>query len=77
MELTPIPSADPIDAEAGIAKDPHYEHTLDRHVDDVLRRPSKLRRTMKGVWSFLKTREPLVTIRLHALSSLLYSDGRM
>ncbi|KAF8238778.1 hypothetical protein L208DRAFT_1240824 [Tricholoma matsutake] len=65
VELTPIPSADPIDAEAGIAKDPHYEHTLDRHVDDVLRRPSKLRRTMKGVWSFLKTREPLIITAIY------------
>ncbi|KAJ7228563.1 hypothetical protein GGX14DRAFT_692535 [Mycena pura] len=32
-----------------------YEDSLDRHVDDVLKRPSKFRRTLKGVWAFLKT----------------------
>lgn len=34
-----------------------FEDSLDRHVDDVLRRPTKLRRTLMGVWSFLKTRK--------------------
>ncbi|KIY49302.1 hypothetical protein FISHEDRAFT_17992, partial [Fistulina hepatica ATCC 64428] len=34
-----------------------YEDDLDRHVDDVLRRRDKFRRTMLGVWSFIKTRE--------------------
>jgi hypothetical protein len=33
-----------------------YEDALDRHVDDVLQRPSRVRRTLMGVWSFLKTR---------------------
>lgn len=33
-----------------------FEDLLDRHVDDVLKRPSKIRRTLLGVWSFLKTR---------------------
>ncbi|KAJ7068376.1 hypothetical protein C8F01DRAFT_1117949 [Mycena amicta] len=32
-----------------------YEDSLDRHVEDVLERPSKIRRTLKGVWAFLKT----------------------
>ncbi|KAF9534219.1 hypothetical protein CPB83DRAFT_843880 [Crepidotus variabilis] len=32
-----------------------YEDSLDRHVDDVLNNPSKIRRTLMGVWSFLKT----------------------
>ncbi|KAJ7180203.1 hypothetical protein C8R43DRAFT_392654 [Mycena crocata] len=32
-----------------------YEDSLDRHVEDVLNKPSKFRRTMKGVWAFLKT----------------------
>ncbi|KAF7331890.1 hypothetical protein MKEN_00069300 [Mycena kentingensis (nom. inval.)] len=32
-----------------------YEDELDRHVEDVLKRPSKIRRTLKGVWAFLKT----------------------
>ncbi|KAJ7173013.1 hypothetical protein C8R43DRAFT_679060 [Mycena crocata] len=31
------------------------EHSLDRHVEAVLNKPSKFRRTMKGVWAFLKT----------------------
>ena len=33
-----------------------FEDALDRHVDDVLQRPSRVRRTLMGVWSFLKTR---------------------
>lgn len=37
--------------------EPVFEDSLDRHVDDVLKRPSKLRRTLMGVWSFLKTRQ--------------------
>ncbi|KAF8195787.1 hypothetical protein K438DRAFT_1587011 [Mycena galopus ATCC 62051] len=32
-----------------------YEDSLDRHIDDVLKKPSKFKRTMKGVWAFLKT----------------------
>ncbi|KAF9008972.1 hypothetical protein BDQ17DRAFT_1422154 [Cyathus striatus] len=32
-----------------------FEDSLDRHVDDVLKRPSKWRRTLMGVWAFLKT----------------------
>ncbi|KAJ7498809.1 hypothetical protein FB451DRAFT_11090 [Mycena latifolia] len=32
-----------------------YEDSLDRHVEDVLNKPAKFRRTMKGVWTFLKT----------------------
>lgn len=42
-----------------------FEDSLDRHVDDVLRRPTKLRRTLMGVWSFLKTRKmnPLSLLR--------------
>ncbi|KAF8205070.1 hypothetical protein BJ912DRAFT_840380 [Pholiota molesta] len=36
-----------------------FDDILDRHVDDVLKRPSKIRRTLMGVWSFLKTRNPI------------------
>jgi hypothetical protein len=36
-----------------------FEDSLDRHVNDVLESPSKLRRTMMGIWSFLKTRKTL------------------
>jgi hypothetical protein len=32
-----------------------HDDALDRHVEDVLARPSKLKRTLRGVWSFLKT----------------------
>ncbi|KAJ6598954.1 hypothetical protein DFH09DRAFT_19508 [Mycena vulgaris] len=32
-----------------------YEDSLDRHVEDVLNKPAKFKRTMKGVWAFLKT----------------------
>ncbi|TFL05874.1 hypothetical protein BDV98DRAFT_542085 [Pterulicium gracile] len=35
--------------------------SLDRHVDDVLKRPSKIRRTLRGVWSFLKTPMGIIT----------------
>ncbi|KAF9476510.1 hypothetical protein BDN70DRAFT_812160 [Pholiota conissans] len=38
-----------------------FEDILDRHVDDVLKRPSKFRRTLMGVWSFLKTRQSIIT----------------
>ena len=36
----------------------HKEHMddLDRHVEDVLRKRDKLRRTAAGIWSFVKTR---------------------
>lgn len=38
--------------------DSPFDDELDRHVDDLLNRHSKLRirRTFKGIWSFLKTR---------------------
>ncbi|TFK23246.1 hypothetical protein FA15DRAFT_670632 [Coprinopsis marcescibilis] len=34
---------------------PEYEDPLDRHVDDVLQSPSRVRRTLLGIWSFVKT----------------------
>ncbi|KAF8826840.1 hypothetical protein HHX47_DHR5000618 [Lentinula edodes] len=40
---------------------PVLEDSLDRHVDDVMRRRDKIRRTLKGVWSFLKTPLGIVT----------------
>lgn len=43
------------DVETGQSQKRQYEDSVDRHVDDVLKRPSKFRRTMQGVWSFLKT----------------------
>lgn len=75
MELTPIPSPDLSDTEAGVTHAYHYESTLDRHVDDVLKRPSKLRRTMKGVRSFLKTRESLELFAFVVLTNLSTALG--
>jgi hypothetical protein len=51
-----LPSAprEPMDLEKG-RPPKEYEDSLDRHVGDVLKRPSKFKRTMQGVWSFLKT----------------------
>ncbi|KAJ4478229.1 hypothetical protein J3R30DRAFT_2878497 [Lentinula aciculospora] len=40
---------------------PVLEDSLDRHVDDVMRRRDKIRRSLKGVWSFLKTPLGIVT----------------
>ncbi|SJL01855.1 uncharacterized protein ARMOST_05179 [Armillaria ostoyae] len=50
--LDPPLGEDEPDKEKGQRK---FDDELDRHVDDVLRRPSKIRRSLKGVWSFLKT----------------------
>ncbi|TCD68204.1 hypothetical protein EIP91_011376 [Steccherinum ochraceum] len=52
-----LPSVQPrpqtaLDIEKG---NPVYEDNLDRHVEEVLRKRDKFRRTMRGVWSFLKT----------------------
>ncbi|KAL0572041.1 hypothetical protein V5O48_009919 [Marasmius crinis-equi] len=50
------PRPGPTDPESG-----KFEDSLDRHVDDVMRRRDKLRRTLKGVWSFLKTPMGIIT----------------
>lgn len=51
------PSKDGLEGIAERGEFPRVdEDALDRHVEDVLARPSKLRRTLRGVWSFLKTR---------------------
>lgn len=52
-----LPSTPRRTANDGAEDTEQFEDSLDRHVDDVLKRPSKLRRTLKGVWSFLKTRK--------------------
>jgi len=31
------------------------KHALDQHVEDVLSRKDKFRRTMQGLWAYLKT----------------------
>ncbi|KAF9569301.1 hypothetical protein CPC08DRAFT_623509 [Agrocybe pediades] len=38
-----------------------FSDPLDRHVNDVLNSPSKIRRTLMGVWSFLKTPMGIIT----------------
>lgn len=52
-----------------------FEDSLDRHVDDVLKRPSKVRRTFMGVWSFLKTRKGTPILRSSFELKPLSSDG--
>jgi hypothetical protein len=44
------------DVEKGKGASAKHEDALDRHVEDLLARPSKIKRTLRGVWSFLKTR---------------------
>lgn len=34
-----------------------HEDDLDRHVEEILGRRAKFRRTLQGVWGFLKTRK--------------------
>ncbi|KAF5344065.1 hypothetical protein D9758_008854 [Tetrapyrgos nigripes] len=46
--LSPLP---PTDAETASV----LEDSLDRHVDDVMKRRARIQRTLRGVWSFLKT----------------------
>ncbi|GLB33910.1 putative RNA pol II promoter Fmp27 protein [Lyophyllum shimeji] len=57
----PPPSTAVEDRELGGHREKYLQDSLDRHVDDVLRRPSKFRRTMQGVWSFLKTPMGVIT----------------
>ena len=51
--VLPTAPARPEDVERGEPP----EDSLDRHVNDVLKNPSKIRRTLMGIWSFLKTRK--------------------
>jgi hypothetical protein len=75
MELPSVPPSVISDIEAEERRTSRFENSLDQHVDDVLRRPSKFRRTIKGVWSFLKTRESLSLLTYLILKPLFYSDG--
>ncbi|KAK7061818.1 hypothetical protein R3P38DRAFT_2831728 [Favolaschia claudopus] len=52
VTLSSPSTTDVTDGEKG-KKD--YEDSLDRHIEDVLAKPSKYRRTLMGVWAFLKT----------------------
>lgn len=42
---------------AGHTQFDDMHESLDRHVEDVLTGRSKVKRTLQGVWSFLKTRQ--------------------
>lgn len=37
------------------------KHALDQHVEDVLSRRDKFRRTMQGLWAYLKTPVGILT----------------
>ncbi|KAG6821618.1 hypothetical protein H0H93_000127 [Arthromyces matolae] len=52
----PLPTSAQATAELGGQPEKRLQDSLDRHVDDVLRNPSRIKRTLLGVWSFLKTR---------------------
>ncbi|KAJ6539448.1 hypothetical protein B0H19DRAFT_1179153 [Mycena capillaripes] len=55
VTLSSPSTQDVSDPEQGERSGREYEDSLDRHVEDVLNKPSKFKRTMKGVWAFLKT----------------------
>ncbi|KAG5648970.1 hypothetical protein DXG03_000319 [Asterophora parasitica] len=68
----PPPSANQDPEELDGYREKYLQDSLDRHVDDVLRRPSKFRRTLMGVWSFLKTPLGVCFIMFSKLSSRTY-----
>jgi hypothetical protein len=53
--LPPVPKRETKDSGKERGSQEH-EDDLDRHVQEVLGHREKLRRTLKGVWSFVKTR---------------------
>ncbi|KAG7096845.1 hypothetical protein E1B28_004253 [Marasmius oreades] len=46
---------------SAVEKGKMFEDSLDRHVDDVMKRRARIRRSLMGVWSFLKTPMGIVT----------------
>lgn len=46
-----------IEAEHTHSEFDDMDDLLDRHVESVLTRRDKVKRTLRGVWSFLKTRQ--------------------
>ncbi|KIK68038.1 hypothetical protein GYMLUDRAFT_36853 [Collybiopsis luxurians FD-317 M1] len=62
LTLTPPPLPTTDCAQGDIERGQSLlEDSLDRHVDDVMRRRDKIRRILKGVWSFLKTPLGIIT----------------
>ncbi|THV08448.1 hypothetical protein K435DRAFT_11158 [Dendrothele bispora CBS 962.96] len=55
MLSAPPPSGDEECAESVL------EDSLDRHVEDVMKRRAMIKRTLRGVWSFLKTPMGVIT----------------
>ena len=53
-----------------------HEDDLDRHVEEVLSKRARIRRTMRGVWTFVKTRKCLVDTGKSILTKTLLSHGR-
>ena len=52
-----LPAAPPSTrGSGGEGQQEDFDDSLDRHVNDVLQRRFKFRRTIRGIWSFLKTR---------------------
>ncbi|KAH0587685.1 hypothetical protein H2248_006451 [Termitomyces sp. 'cryptogamus'] len=69
INYQPCPTSEgTLESRGGERPDKQLQDSLDRHVDDVLRNPSRFRRTMLGVWSFLKTRKFLYILFLHTYS---------
>ena len=74
--LPPVPPRPVSEADAEKGKQQMFEDNLDRHVEEVLRKRDKFRRVMRGVWSFLKTREFSVPCAKRAtLTCLLTAMG--
>lgn len=42
-----------------------HENELDLHIEEVLSRQQKVRRTLRGVWSFIKTRKFSILREFH------------
>ncbi|KAK7060548.1 hypothetical protein VNI00_001314 [Paramarasmius palmivorus] len=51
----------PPPAAAGDERGSMLEDSLDRHVEDVMKRRDRLRRVLMGIWSFLKTPMGIIT----------------
>lgn len=54
------------------------KHALDQHVEDVLSRKDKFRRTIQGLWAYLKTPIGILTgeVLPHSFSRVLIGVAR-
>ncbi|KAF9268077.1 hypothetical protein L218DRAFT_994842 [Marasmius fiardii PR-910] len=53
--------SEPPSSATDVEKGKLLEDSLDRHVDDVMKRRARIRRSLMGVWSFLKTPMGIIT----------------